>query len=108
MYTELKSVNFNKQAISVRLVEITNDFRRYKSEIAKQFAELQEIVASMSTQIKMLECTINGLQIGVHAQPSFARGSGIFWHDSLIHKDHSAAAGRSSGTGPTALCSIQR
>lgn len=103
LYTELKSVNFNKQAISVRLVEITNDFRRYKSEIAKQFAELQEIVASMSTQIKMLECTINGLQIGVHAQPSFARGSGIFWHDSLIHKDHSAAAGRSSGTGANSV-----
>ncbi|EFO63981.1 Hypothetical protein GLP15_37 [Giardia lamblia P15] len=103
LYNELRSVNFSKQAISVRLVEISNDFRRYKSEIAKQFAELQATVTSMSTQIKMLECTINGLQIGVHAQPSFARGSGIFWNDSLIHKDHSAAVGRSSGTGANSV-----
>lgn len=86
LYTELKSVNFNKQAISVRLVELSSDFRRYKSEVAKQIAELQDTIASMTTQVKMLECTINGLQIGVHAQPSFARGSGIFWNDSL-HKD---------------------
>lgn len=87
LYTELKSVNFNKQAISVRLVELSSDFRRYKSEVAKQLAELQDTVTSIVTQIKMLECTINGLQIGVHVQPSFARGSGIFWNDSLVHRD---------------------
>lgn len=92
LYTELKSVNFNKQAISVRLVELSNDFRRYKSEISRKFAELQETATSMSTQIKMLECTINGLQIGIHTQPPFARGSGIFWSDSLVHKDQPLAA----------------